>query len=186
MPLNWFLRNCLLWDRTWLILLLKAWKEGCKVEPCVPARGLWAHSLSWQHYFSHRTELPGLPGQSGCGAWDPSGRELNMITAFRERNSAGLRHEWKLARATCVPSPGRRVQLWGPPRVVYKMEGVEVLAVLWCDTAPAQVKGCFQRLVQVDASQSETAPAAITPSELEASCGSPVSASALPWGWIST
>ena len=61
-----------------------------------------------------------------------------------------------------------------------------MLAVLGCAVVAPQVPGHFQGLVRVGASQGETALAAVTPSALEAPRGSPVSASALPRGWIST
>lgn len=76
---------------------------------------------------------------------------------------AGLRQQWGVNRATCAPCPGKRLQLWGPPRVFCKTEGEGALAVLAHVTMAPQVPGCSQGLVLVGASQGETTLATISP-----------------------
>jgi len=95
----------------------------CSIKAALSAQSLVAALLQPQDSAVSSLaicDVPGwvllaLPGQAGghCSAWSPSGRELIRSAALREGNLAGLRHQWKVGRATCVPSSGKRLQLGG-------------------------------------------------------------------------
>lgn len=116
-------------------------RQCCGFSLLVPQAG-------WCRLFQSRQE-------ARCGAWGQARRVLISTAVFRQGNLAGLTHQWKADRATCTPSRGKRFQLWGPPRVVCKKEGVGVLAVQTYAVVAPWVPGTYRALYEMVPARAE-------------------------------